>query len=90
MSEPEGKRYVTTHAKKQRSAFDLDAKRTKMKKKAREEIILFLAVRHDFEHCHKKAYDHAPEGARTSGVAFRGGRIAVAFRPRRILLSADA
>jgi hypothetical protein len=49
-----------------------------MNRHARSDVILFRGVLGSVKACHKKAYDHAPEGARTSGVAFRGGRIAAA------------
>jgi hypothetical protein len=61
-----------------------------MNQSARSQIILFRGEIGSIKTCHKKAYDHAPEGARTSGVAFGGGRIAGALRQRRILLSASA
>jgi hypothetical protein len=40
-----------------------------MKQRARRNIILFRGAIGSVKTCHKKAYDHAAESARTSGVA---------------------
>jgi IS5 family transposase len=65
----EGKRCRSARAKKQRNMFPALITRTKMKRRAHAAIILFRAARSGPGACHKKAYDHALESARTSGVA---------------------
>jgi hypothetical protein len=82
-AELEGKRYVATRARKKRNVFAERVARTKMRGKPRAAIILFRGPPDGLISCHKKVYDHAPEGARTSGVAFRGGRIATPSRQRQ-------
>ena len=86
-AELEGKRYAASRARKQRSSFAGRAPRTKMKARARTTIILFRVPTWGVKACHKKAYDHGAESARTFGVAFRGGRNAAASPQRRSRLA---